>query len=117
MSKLNWTLAIGFCTLLTAIALYFGVIRHQRALYLVALTEVTFSHKLGDGHVIFVLPKGGERKIVGCEDRKSTIEPLIRMDDGQLAYVASGNFGIRLKATGLLSWPEYLGCPKYFDVF
>jgi hypothetical protein len=108
--------AISICSLLAVWLTYLLVIRFQRELILEAVEDIKFYDGVRAAraaNVIFGLPKGKSATIVRCEDRKSVIEPMIRLDDGRMAYLLSGRFNIHVKPTGMLSRPRYLGCPGY----
>ena len=90
------------------------VVGHQQRTYSLNASE---DLKLVAGYqtneVIGSLPKGTVVRVEACDDRKSSIEPLVRSEDGRLASVAAnGAFTISVRHTGLLSWPRFDGCPS-----
>jgi hypothetical protein len=99
--------------LVALLFLYFGVMRFQRELFLVALDDLTFYDGRNWNRIVFTLPSGEEEQIIRCEDRKSKIEPVIRIKEEETVYLRGGDFKIIARPTGLLSSPRYLGCPGY----
>jgi hypothetical protein len=94
-------------------AVYLWIFNYQRELILVAVDDLKFYDGKDGDNVIFELQKGSSVNIVQCHDTKSTIEPVIELSDGRMAYFRSGDFKIAVKRTGLLSRPRYLGCGNY----
>jgi hypothetical protein len=91
-------------------AAYLWVFDFQRQLILVAVDDLKFYDGKDVDNIIFELKKGSSANIVQCHDTKSMIEPVIRLNDGRMAYFQSGAHKILVKRTGLLSRPRYLGC-------
>jgi hypothetical protein len=91
-------------------AIYFLVLPYQRELLLVAADDVRFFDGADRTKIIFHVRAGKTAHIVSCDDRKSTIEPLIELDDGRKAYVLEGHYRLRVVSTGLLSKPEAMSC-------
>ena len=100
---------LALCGVLAG-ALYFLIVPFQRQLVLVAEEDVTFHDSENREKVVFVLPAGSSTEIIRCEDNKHVIEPVIRLDDGRMAYRVFGRVTVRTEPTGLLSRPRYLGC-------
>ncbi|HMG79982.1 MAG TPA: hypothetical protein VK591_14945 [Xanthobacteraceae bacterium] len=94
-------------------AAYLWVFDFQRELILVSIDDVKFYDGVDGNNIIFHLQKGESADIVQCRDTKSVIEPVIRLNDGRMAYRLSGHIEIITKRTGLLSRPRYLGCGNY----
>jgi hypothetical protein len=105
--------AISFCAGAAIGAAYLWVFDFQRELILVAAGDVKFYDGKDGDIIIFELQIGSSANIVQCNDTKSMIEPVIKLNDGRMAYFRSGDFRIAVKRTGLLSWPRYLGCGNY----
>jgi hypothetical protein len=110
-ARLSRFLLVG--ALLAVVLIYFGVIKFQREIVLVAIEDLSFYDGLDATKVIFLLSAGSSRIVARCEDKKTVIEPVVRLDDGRMAYVLSGRFRIESKPTSILSLPRYLGCPGY----
>jgi hypothetical protein len=105
--------AISICVGAAVGAVYLWVFDFQRELILVAIDDVKFYDGADGNNIIFHLQKGESVNIVQCRDTKSMIEPVIRLNDGRMAYRLSGHIEIITKRTGLLSRPRYLGCGDY----
>lgn len=105
--------AISICVGAAIEAAYLWVFDFQRELILVAIDDVKFYDGLDGNNIVFNLQKGESVNIVQCRDTKSMIEPVIRLNDGRMAYRLSGHIEIITRRTGLLSWPRYLGCGDY----
>lgn len=102
-----------FCAGAAVGAAYLWIFDFQRELTLVAVGDLKFYDGKDGDNVILELKKGSSANIVQCHDTKSTIEPVIELTDGRMAYFRSGDFRIAVKRTGLLSRPRYLGCGNY----
>ena len=102
-----------FCAGAAVGAAYLWVFDFQRELILVAIDDVKFYDGVDGNNIIFHLQKGESADIVQCRDTKSVIEPVIRLNDGRMAYRLSGHIEVITKRTGLLSRPRYLGCGNY----
>ena len=111
--RLRTVIALSLLLLFASIGIYFSVVTYQRELILVALSNVQFYDGVDPRRVIFELPAGESRIIERCDDKKSVIEPVIMTDDGKPAHKISGGIRIESRPTGLLSMPQYLGCPGY----
>jgi hypothetical protein len=105
--------AISVCVGAVVGAAYLWVFDFQRELILVAIDDAKFYDGVDGNNIIFHLQKGESVNIVQCRDTKSMIEPVIRLNDGRMAYRLSGHIEIITKRTGLLSRPRYLGCGDY----
>jgi hypothetical protein len=89
----------------------FFVVPFQRSLFLIATTDVEFYDGIDETKVVYVLSSGGSAVIVRCEDKKTIVEPAIKLTDRTIVFVKSGRFEINRRPTGIFSWPQYLGCP------
>jgi len=108
----KWFKALAaFCAGAVLAAIYFLVLPYQRELALVAVDDVKFFDGMDRTKIIFQLRAGKTAHVVACDDRKSTIEPLIKLDDGQRAYVLEGRYRLSVVSTGLLSKPQSMSCP------
>src|SRR5580692_3254876 len=94
------------CVLIAAGIVYFGVIPFQRELILVGVDDVKFYDGTDSTKIIFQIPRGDSANIVECRDTKTMIEPVVRLNDGRMAYRLSGRIEIHEKPTGLLSRPR-----------
>jgi len=104
---------MAICAGAAVVAAYLWVFDFQRELILVAAGDVKFYDGKNGEIIIFELQKGSSANVVQCSDTKSMIEPVIKLNDGRMAYFRSGDFRIAVKRTGLLSRPRYLGCGNY----
>ena len=76
-----------------------------------AIDDVKFFDGVERTKVLYQLPPGKMAHVVGCDDRKSTIEPLIELIDRRRVYVLEGQYRLRGYSTGLLSRPRSMSCP------
>jgi hypothetical protein len=81
----------------------------QRELILFADEDTQFYDGADGSKIIYVLSRGKSANIVRCEDTKTSIEPMIKLDDGRSAQRLTGRTSIQVRRTGM-SWPRYLGC-------
>jgi hypothetical protein len=102
-----------FSALIVAVLAGVLVLPYQRELTLVAKEDVTFYDGQDSNRVVLALEAGESRPILYCDDRKSTIEPVIRLDNGDEAHHLAGRIGIASRRTGPLSVPQYLGCGDF----
>lgn len=62
-------------------------------------------------NVIATVPVGGHLRVTGCVDTKSYIIPKVRLTDGQIGYVHSGQFNlIREPGWSSMNEPNAFGC-------
>jgi hypothetical protein len=108
---MTYRLIFGAVFLLLLSAVFFLLVMpSQRQLLLQATKDLQLYDSADGSKQIGVLPMGKIAIIVRCDDNKSTINPVIELEDGRTAYVLTAGFTISSKQTGWFSRPHYLNC-------
>jgi hypothetical protein len=95
--------------LIVLVSAFVVVTTTPRSLFIVAKRDLSIVEDVQSDKVIGTLRQGQKARILRCED-KHYIQPIVKLSDGTVG-VPEVQYDIVVERTGLLSRPQFLGCP------